>query len=95
MDRDMRKLLILCIFTVFGFADNIALIEVKDMHCPLCTASVKKAILQTNGVRSVSVKLNTKTATVVYDEAVDIQNILDSIKTTSYEGKIISNERAK
>jgi mercuric ion binding protein len=51
---------------------------------------VKKAIKKVDGVNKVSVKLNTKKATVNYDESkTDIKTILEAIKTTSYEGKVI------
>ena len=63
------------------------------MHCPLCTTAVKKAIKQLDGVENVSVRLNTKEVTVIYDEKVKIQDILTAIKTTSYEGVEISTTK--
>ena len=63
------------------------------MHCPLCTTAVKKAITQLNGVEKVSARLNTKEVTVIYDEKVKIEDILNAIKTTSYEGVEISTKK--
>lgn len=43
---------------------------VKNMTCPLCRTTVRKAMERVDGVKSVSVDLDSKTATVVYDPAV-------------------------
>ena len=87
------------IFTLFFFlasmifASQISIFKVEGMHCPLCTTAVKKAIKQLDGVQNVSVRLNTKEVTVIYDEKVKIQDILTAIKTTSYEGVEISTTK--
>ena len=75
------------------FASNTSLIKVEGMHCPLCTTAVKKAIKQLDGVENISVRLNTKEVTVIYDEKVKIQDILTANKTTSYEGVEISTTK--
>ena len=75
------------------FASNTSLIKVEGMHCPLCTTAVKKAIKQLDGVENISVRLNTKEVTVIYDEKVKIQDILTAIKTTSYEGVEVSTTK--
>ena len=88
------KIFILFFFLIsLIFASNTSLIKVEGMHCPLCTTAVKKAIKQLDGVENVSVRLNTKEVTVIYDEKVKIQNILTAIKTTSYEGVEISTTK--
>ncbi|PPK60271.1 mercuric ion binding protein [Malaciobacter marinus] len=85
----MKKLLLFIFLSLSVFAKEVE-IEVEKMHCPLCTTMVKKAIKKVDGVNKVSVKLNTKKATVNYDESkTDIKTILEAIKTTSYEGKVM------
>ncbi|WP_419776896.1 heavy-metal-associated domain-containing protein [Malaciobacter marinus] len=85
----MKKLLLFIFLSLSVFAKEVE-IEVEKMHCPLCTTMVKKAIKKVDGVKKVSVRLNTKKATVKYDESkTDIKTILEAIKTTSYEGKVI------
>ncbi|AXX87724.1 heavy-metal-associated domain-containing protein, putative mercuric reductase [Malaciobacter marinus] len=85
----MKKLLLFIFLSLSVFAKEVE-IEVEKMHCPLCTTMVKKAIKKVDGVKKVSVRLNTKKATVNYDESkTDIKTILEAIKTTSYEGKVI------
>lgn len=86
----MKILIILLSLYSFLFASNISIIKVEKMHCPLCTTAVKKAIKKLDGIEKVSVRLNTKEATVIYDEKVNLNDILDAIKTTSYEGVVLS-----
>ena len=87
--------ILLSIFTLCSlvFASNISLIKVEGMHCPLCTTAVKKAVKDLDGVEKVSVRLNTKEVTVTYNEKTNLKNILEEIKTTSYEGVEISTTK--
>ena len=85
------KILFLCFLFCFQlFASNISVIRVEGMHCPLCTTAVKKAIKEIDGIEKVSAILNTKEVTVTYNEKVKLEDILNAIKTTSYEGVEIS-----
>ncbi|MEY4504143.1 MAG: hypothetical protein RL154_436 [Pseudomonadota bacterium] len=86
----MKFLITILMFCIFVFADTNATIEVVGMHCPLCTTSVKKAIRSIDGIKEVSARLDTKQVIVIYDDKVDIKTVLDAIKTTSYEGKVLS-----
>ena len=86
----MKTLILFLSFCSFLFASNISIIKVEGMHCPLCTTAVKKAIKELDGIEKVSAKLNTKEVTVIYDEKVNIAEILKAITTTSYEGVVLS-----
>jgi periplasmic mercuric ion binding protein len=46
---------------------RVAKFAIPNMTCPTCPITVKKAMQGVAGVRSVSVDLNTKTATVAFD----------------------------
>ena len=91
----MKILLSIFALCSLVFASNISLIKVEGMHCPLCTTAVKKAVKDLDGVEKVSVRLNTKEVTVTYNEKTNLKNILDAIKTTSYEGVEISTNKDK
>ena len=86
----MKILFIIFSFCSFVFASNESLIKVEGMHCPLCTTAVKKAVKAVDGVEKVSVRLNTKEVTVTYNDKTNLKEILSAIKTTSYEGVLIS-----
>ncbi len=80
--------LILTIFSL-SFA-KVAIIHVEGMTCPLCTMAVKKSLKQVGGVSKAKVRLNTKKATVYFDDKVDKKQLLNAIKRAGYKGKIES-----
>jgi mercuric ion binding protein len=51
-------------------ATQTAILAVENMTCALCPVTVKKAMEQVKGVRSVAIDFTTKTATVVFDPSV-------------------------
>jgi len=71
-------------------ADKIAVIEVSGMTCPLCTVAIKRSLKKTPGVLKAKVKLNTKKATVRFQDDLNISRLLEAVKKAGYEGKILS-----
>ena len=51
-------------------ATQTAILAVENMTCALCPVTVKKAMEQVKGVRSVAIDFTSKTATVVFDPSV-------------------------
>lgn len=49
---------------------RVASFAIANMTCPTCPITVKTAMSKVNGVRSVKVDLNSKTATVEFDPTV-------------------------
>jgi len=86
----MKILFLSFLFCLQLIASNTSVIKVEGMHCPLCTTAVKKAIKELEGIEKVSAILNTKEVTVTYNEKVKLEEILNAIKTTSYEAVEIS-----
>ncbi|QKF72967.1 heavy-metal-associated domain-containing protein, putative mercuric reductase [Aliarcobacter faecis] len=91
----MKIFFILFMFFNFAFSSNISVFKVEGMHCPLCTTAIKQAISKVEGIEKVSARLNTKEVTVIYDEKVKIEDILNAIKTTSYEGVELTTSKYK
>lgn len=86
------RVFLLMILICFGLQAKNATISIPTMHCPLCTTTVKKAIVSLDGVEKVKVRLNTKEANVIYDEnIVSIDTILEAISETTYEPILKSN----
>ena len=90
----MKKLLLILSLCLSTFASTISTIKVEGMHCPLCTTAVKKAIKKLDGIEKVSARLNTKMVTVTHLDDTKIEDILKAIKTTSYEGVVISSKKS-
>ena len=89
----MKILVLFFMLATFLIASNISIIKVEGMHCPLCTTAVKKAIKNLDGIEQLSVRLNTKEVNVTYNEKTNLKEILEAIKTTSYEGVVLSTSK--
>jgi mercuric ion binding protein len=79
------------LLTLFVFAkEQTVVIKIEGMTCPLCTSAIKKSLKKTKGVIKAKVILNSKKATVKYDNNLtNIENLLKAIKNVGYSGKII------
>lgn len=90
----MKKWLIL-LLPLMLFAKEEVVIKVPEMHCPLCTTAVKKALKSVEGVESSKVTLETKLAVVVAKDGVEDKTFLEAVKTTGYEGLMVSRKHLK
>ncbi len=80
--------LFLSVFT-FSFS-KVAIIEVDGMTCPLCTTAIKKSLKKIDGVTKAKVILNSKKATVRFNDKVTEKQLLEAIEKVGYKGKIVS-----
>lgn len=85
----MRKILLIFLFCLSLKAEQQYTIFVEGMHCPLCTAIVRKAILQVNGVISVKASLKDKSAFVKCEDKVAKEDLLKAVATTGYTGVFV------
>ena len=90
----MKKWLFL-LLPLMLFAKEEVVIKVAQMHCPLCTTAVKKALKSVEGVESTKVTLETKLAVVIAKDGVEDKTFLEAVKTTGYEGVMVSRKRLK
>lgn len=72
-----------------GAATQHYVIEVAGMHCPLCTAMVRQALLKVDGVTAAKASLRDKMARVEVEDRVDKAQLLEAIATTGYEGVFV------
>jgi mercuric ion binding protein len=91
----MKTFLILFLTISFGFASKVATIHVEGMTCPLCTTAIKKSLKKIDGVTKAKVLLNSKKATVYFDDKVSEESLLKAIKDVGYTGKIESIQESK
>ncbi len=90
----MKKWLIL-LLPLMLFAKEEVVIKVAEMHCPLCTTAVKKALKSVEGVESSKVTLETKLAVVIAKDGIDDKTFLEAVKTTGYGGVMVSRKHLK
>ena len=91
----MKLLWLILLLPLMLFAKEEIVIKVAEMHCPLCTTAVKKALKNIEGVETSKVTLETKLAVVVAKEGIEDKTFLEAVKTTGYEGVIVSRHRLK
>lgn len=91
----MKLLWLILLLPLMLFAKEEIVIKVAEMHCPLCTTAVKKALKNVEGVESSKVTLETKLAVVIAKDDVEDKIFLEAVKTTGYEGVIVSRHRLK
>ncbi len=70
-------------------AEQSYVIQVDGMHCPLCTAMVRKALLKVDGVTTVKASLRDNMARVQASEEVTKESLLEAISITGYEGVFV------
>lgn len=68
----MRKLLLITLLiatshVVLAATLQTVTLDVQNMTCPLCPVTVKKSLEKVNGVNTVKVDFDKKTAIVTYD----------------------------
>lgn len=81
----MKKVLLLSLFLSVLNAYEYTL-EIPKIHCPLCTAIVRKALLKIDGVNKVSVSLENKTAIIKSDKELNESIINQALFNTGYQG---------
>jgi len=66
-------------------APRIATLEVRNMTCPVCPITVKKALESVAGVQRVSIDYERKTATVHFDDAAtSADRLTEAAKAAGY-----------
>ncbi len=66
---------------------------VANMDCPVCPITVTKAIEKVDGVTAVSVNLDTKTATVTFDNELTTDILIAAASTNvGYPASVIETE---
>ncbi len=71
-------------------------LKIKGMHCVSCENLIRDAVLNLNGVKTISVSYTTEKATVEFDSTkTDSKDILNVIKDAGYEPLEIGEQRTK
>lgn len=89
----MKRALFTALLPLWLCAETLSIYTVPKMHCPLCTAAVKKSLQKREGVHKIEVRLNTKQAKVWHDDELSNNTLKNAISATGYEGTLLSRER--
>lgn len=64
-------------------------LDVRNMNCPVCPITVRKALEQVSGVKKVTVDFERKTATVEFDDAAATnEKLTETTKAAGYPSSI-------
>jgi periplasmic mercuric ion binding protein len=93
----MDKWIVLAIFAVLGTgtasaADRTVKLAVENMDCEACPITVNKAIKRVSGVKAAKVDYNSKTATVVFNDATTTVEAIAAASTNAgYPAHLATN----
>jgi mercuric ion binding protein len=74
--------------------EQSATLSVSGMNCPVCPITVKKSLQKVEGVKSVTVSYENKTATVSFDDLkTDITGLLTATENVGYPSTILKSTR--
>jgi mercuric ion binding protein len=82
-----------CLVTgpVFAAPRTVTL-DVRNMSCPVCPITVRKALERVSGVQKVTVDAERKTATVEFDDAmVTAAGLTEATKNAGYPSSVLEN----
>jgi Cu+-exporting ATPase len=64
--------------------DRLALIAIEGMHCHKCEAAIRKALCRSAGVFEVEVDFLSGQASILFDDSVSIDELVDAIASAGY-----------
>ena len=94
MKNQMKQIalfLMLCVgVSGIAFAEiKTVTLDIPKMDCPLCPITVKTAIKKVEGVNSVEADLDTKSATVSFDDSITtVQAVIAATTDAGYPAEI-------
>ena len=85
----MKNKLVFCVLLsisgVISAAEQSIILSVPGMNCPVCPITIKKSLQQVDGVKSVNVIYESKTAEISFDDKVtDIKSLMKATENVGY-----------
>ncbi|MGZ8185882.1 MAG: mercury resistance system periplasmic binding protein MerP [Methylobacter sp.] len=89
---------------VFGFllsisgilpaAEQSVILFVPGMNCPVCPFTVKKSLQKVDGVKSVNILYESKTAEISFDDKVtDINSLMKATENAGYPSQVKEDKK--
>jgi len=70
--------------------EKLVTLSVPTMNCPVCPITVKKSLMNVDGVQSANVSLDKKTAIVTFDDQLtDVDSLLFATEMAGYPSSLI------
>jgi mercuric ion binding protein len=95
MGNKMKKLAFLLLLAQSGLlfaADQSVMLSISGMTCSVCPITVKKSLQKIEGVKTVTVSYENKTAMVVFDDQLaKVESLLKATENVGYPATVIKN----
>lgn len=95
MGNKMKNILFLLLLAHSGLlfaAEQSVMLSISGMTCAVCPITVKKSLQKIEGVKTVSVSYENKTATVVFDdELAKVESLLKATENVGYPATVLKN----
>ncbi len=91
----MKILVLLFLLTQSGLlfaTEQSVTLSVSGMNCPVCPITIKKSLQKVEGVKSVAISYENKTATVSFDDQkTDITGLLTATENVGYPSTVLKS----
>ncbi|MCX7067586.1 MAG: mercury resistance system periplasmic binding protein MerP [Methylococcales bacterium] len=91
----MKKLAFLLLLAQSGLlfaAEQSVMLSISGMTCAVCPITVKKSLQKVEGVKSVTVSYENKTAAVVFDDQLTkVESLLKATENVGYPATVLKN----
>ncbi len=95
MGNKMKKLAFLLLLAQSGIlfaAEQSVMLSISGMTCSVCPITVKKSLKKVEGVKTVTVSYENKTAVVVFDDQrTKVGTLLKATENVGYPATVLKN----
>jgi mercuric ion binding protein len=95
MGNNMKKIAFLLLLAQSGLlfaAEQSVILSISGMTCAVCPITVKKSLQKIEGVKTVTVSYENKTATVVFDDQLaKVDSFLKAMENVGYPATVLKN----
>ena len=94
MKNSLVFLFLLSMSGAISAAEQSVILSVPGMNCPVCPITIKKSLQQVDGVKSVNVSYESKTALISYDDKLtDIKSLLKATENVGYPSSLKEDKK--
>lgn len=95
MGNNMKNTLFLLLLAQSGLlfaAEQSVILSISGMTCAVCPVTVKKSLQKVEGVKSVTVSYESKTAAVSFDDQLTkVESLLKATENVGYPATVLKN----
>lgn len=71
---------------------NAIKLRITGMHCDSCEKVLKRDISKIENVKDINLKYNNEIATIIYENTLDTNRLVDTIRTAGYDATVMNGD---